>query len=132
MSLFLLDADTAIYALRRVRAVREAIRAREPSEVAISSLVYSQLLQGATTATEPAAELQRVKVFVGDLVFKPYDRAAADCYGEIVAAIGFNRRDAIDRMIAAHAISLDATLVTNNLKDFAGIPGLRVVNWADP
>ena len=41
-----------------------------------------------------------------------------------------SRRDTADRMIAAHAISLDATLVTNNVKDFTAIPGLRLANWA--
>ena len=39
------------------------------------------------------------------------------------------KRDALDKLIAAHAIALDATLVTNNEADFAGYPGLRVENW---
>jgi tRNA(fMet)-specific endonuclease VapC len=45
------------------------------------------------------------------------------------AASRDRRRDALDRLIAAHALALDATLVTNNEADFAGYPGLRVDNW---
>jgi len=131
VSLFLLDADTAIYALRRVYGIREAIARRDPSEVAMSSLVYSQLLQGTLSAASPADEAARIRLLVGGMVFKPYSRAAADAYGDVVSAIGCNRRNAMDRMIAAHAISLDATLVTNNTSDFADIPDLRLANWAD-
>lgn len=40
------------------------------------------------------------------------------------------RRGAVDRLIAAHAIGLDVTLVTNDLRDFRDIPGLRAENWA--
>jgi tRNA(fMet)-specific endonuclease VapC len=40
------------------------------------------------------------------------------------------RRDAFDRLIAAHAVAVGATLVTNNVADFQDYPGLRVENWA--
>jgi tRNA(fMet)-specific endonuclease VapC len=39
------------------------------------------------------------------------------------------RRASYDRLIAAHALSLDLTLITNNEGDFADVPGLRVENW---
>ena len=129
MSFFLLDADTAIYALRDVLGVRDAVAEHDRSRVGMSSLVYSQLLQGAAVLPDAAEEHRRISVFVGSLVFASYDRVAADRYGEMIAAIGFSRRDIVDRMIAAHAISLNATLVTNNFKDFATIPKLRLVNW---
>lgn len=62
----------------------------------------------------------------------PYDFDASLTYRRIVAAISFSRRDIVDRMIAAHAISLNATLVTNNMTDFVGIPCLNLANWAAP
>lgn len=61
----------------------------------------------------------------------PYDGAASTTYGRIIAAVGFSRRDTVDRMIAAHAISLGATLVTNNGRDFADLPDLQLANWAN-
>jgi tRNA(fMet)-specific endonuclease VapC len=54
----------------------------------------------------------------------PFDDAAARAY----ARMPF-RRGRFDRLLAAHALSLDATVVTNNLSDFADIPGLKVEDW---
>ena len=54
----------------------------------------------------------------------PFDMIAAAAY----VALPF-RRAKLDRWIAAHALALDLTLVTNNERDFAGIPGLRIENW---
>ena len=47
----------------------------------------------------------------------------------MVEGKSFSCCHALDRMIAAHAINLDATLVTNNSADFAEIDGLRLENW---
>lgn len=59
----------------------------------------------------------------------PFDAPAARIYGVIRAAVRDRKRDALDRLIAAHAISAELTLVTNNLADFQGYPGLRLENW---
>ena len=64
-----------------------------------------------------------------DLPVLPFDAAAAVDYGVLRAAIRDRRRDALDRLIAAHAISAGATLVTNNEADFRDYPGLVVENW---
>ena len=59
----------------------------------------------------------------------PLDNAAAVQYGVLAAAVRDRRRDALDRLIAAHAASLGLTLVTNNEADFRDYPGLVVENW---
>ncbi len=61
----------------------------------------------------------------------PFDSVAAESYGVLAAAVRDRRRDALDRMIAAHAVSLDATLITNNEADFKDYPGLKVENWVN-
>jgi len=60
----------------------------------------------------------------------PFDEAASVAYGVLRAAVRDRRRDAFDRLIAAHALSVSATLVTNNEADFKDYPGLVVENWA--
>ena len=67
-----------------------------------------------------------------DLAVAPFDSEAAVSYGVLRAAVPSRQRNAMDRLIAAHAVSLGTTLVTNNEQDFSGYPGLRVENWAAP
>jgi tRNA(fMet)-specific endonuclease VapC len=55
--------------------------------------------------------------------------AAAKAYGPVRAATREKKRDQLDKLIAAHAIALDAILVTNNEKDFARYPSLKMENW---
>ena len=62
--------------------------------------------------------------FVGAIPVVPFDETAARAY----ARVPF-RRGKLDRLIAAHALGLDAILITNNEGDFADVPGLKVENW---
>lgn len=128
LKLFLLDADIVIFGARGDVAVRSAIRRHGSARIMISALVYSQILQGTGRSSHAAIACH----FAEALGILPYDGAASAAYGEIVAQLGFNRRNTFDRMIAGHAISLGATLVTNNVRDFAEIPGLATENWSDP
>lgn len=130
MTLYLLDADIALYAIRRHPNISAKLAQAGSNAVRISALVHSQLMQGVASQPDPLVEQKAVDAFVVVFGILPYDLAASTAYGRIVAAVGFSRRDTADRMIAAHAISLDATLVTNNVKDFTAIPGLRLANWA--
>ncbi len=59
-----------------------------------------------------------------------FDTAAAEAYGRIIALCGWVRGRDFDRMIAAHAISLNAILVTNNIADFRDIPNLALEDWS--
>lgn len=124
---YLLDADISLYELKGHPEVRQRFLAEE-GKLCTSALVHSQLLQGAKADANiilAIAELARIAPIM------PYDEAASYAYSRIVDALGFSRALVMDRMIAAHAISLDAVLVTNNLRDFAGIPGLDVENWTE-
>jgi tRNA(fMet)-specific endonuclease VapC len=55
--------------------------------------------------------------------------AAGRAYGPVRLATRERKRDALDKLIAAHAIALNVTLVTNNVADFNVYPGLRIENW---
>lgn len=55
----------------------------------------------------------------------PFDEAAARAYVRVPF-----RRGKLDRLIAAHALATDMTLITSNVRDFADVPGLKLEDWA--
>ena len=65
-----------------------------------------------------------------DIPALAFDRDAAKAFGILASSGKLKRSQAIDNLVAAHAISQQAVLVTNNEKDFSGYPGLSVENWA--
>jgi len=69
-----------------------------------------------------ALVIERIRVL-------PFTEHAAVQYGVLRAAVRDRRRDALDRLMAAHAIADGAVLVTNNQADFRDYPGLQVENW---
>jgi tRNA(fMet)-specific endonuclease VapC len=71
-------------------------------------------------------------VLLTDVPALDFDANAALAFGQLGAGLVLKRGRAIDNLIAAHAISQSAVLVTNNEKDFKNFPGLRIENWAGP
>jgi tRNA(fMet)-specific endonuclease VapC len=76
--------------------------------------------------------VSRLNLILSQIGILPFGTPAVDAYAAIVECIGFSRGRDFDRMIAGHAISVGATLVTDNLDDFADIPGLTLENWMTP
>ena len=129
---YMLDTNICIYIMQR-----------RPSEVAarLNELYYGDAVLSAVTLAELSAgvELQfatrpqnekALADLLEDLPVLPFDQRAAATYGRLRAAVPGRRRDALDPFIAAHAVAVGTTLVTNNEGDFAGYPGLNVENWA--
>ena len=97
----------------------------EPGEVAISTISYAEIMLGETQGKPP--DLDVVDSFVRVIPILPFDEAAGRAYADLPF-----RRASFDRLIAAHALSIGATIITNNEDDFAGVPGLRLENWTRP
>ncbi len=99
-------------------------------DAVLSSIVLAELRHGVerNPATRGQAQLA-LNVMLGFFPVVPFDQAAALAYGVVCAAVPDRKRDALDRLIAAHAISLGLTLVTNNEADFAAYPNLQLENW---
>ncbi|MBS3928206.1 MAG: type II toxin-antitoxin system VapC family toxin [Sphingomonadales bacterium] len=120
---YLIDANIAVYAMDGSnQALRERMVACEPGEVAISAISYAEVAYGTYIGKPPSEEL--LEAFVAVVPLVPFDQGAAREY----ARLPF-KRARFDRLLAAHALSIGATVVTNNEADFADVPGLKVENW---
>ncbi|MBY0520887.1 MAG: type II toxin-antitoxin system VapC family toxin [Sphingomonas sp.] len=123
MTLYLIDADCAVYAMaERFSVLTERIEACAPGEIGISAISFAEVMVGTEHGKPPPSEV--VDAFLTAIPLLPFDEAAAREY----ARLPF-KRARFDRLLAAHALSLGATIVTNNEADFADVPGLKVENW---
>jgi tRNA(fMet)-specific endonuclease VapC len=123
---YLLDTNSCIYLLARARPALEArVSACEPGSVGLSAIVCAELMRGFSDAEE--SKMSLLQRFLALFPMAPFDQVAAAAY----ARAPF-RRGKLDRLIAAHALALGATLITNNERDFADVPGLEVENWTRP
>jgi len=127
----ILDTNIVIYVIKRRPAdVLETFN-KYASQLCISSITLAELMHGVEKSTKPDHNLRQVEDFVSRLVVLEYGNKAAAHYGDIRAMlerkgtpIGVN-----DLHIAGHARSEGLTLVTNNLKEFERVEGLRLENW---
>lgn len=130
---YLLDTNICIYLIRRHPAdVLGRLEQLQRGDVAMSMVTLAELRAGVEmhTATRQQNE-QALAALLEDIPALPFAEEAALHYGILRAAVRDRQRNALDRLIAAHAVSLDLTLVTNNEQDFLHYPGLRVENWVN-
>lgn len=128
---YLLDTNIAIYVIKRRPAAMLDVFNRHAGRMAISSVTLAELLHGAEKSQRREHSLAVVEDFSSRLVVLDYTAKAAAHYGDIRAdlerkgtPIGVN-----DLHIAGHARSEGLVLVTNNLREFERIDGLRLENW---
>lgn len=120
---YLIDANCAVYALGgEFPVLRDRIVSKNPGEVAISAISYAEVAYGTYVGKPPAPEM--LDAFIGAIPLVAFDEAAARAY----ATLPF-KRARFDRLLAAHALSIGAIVVTNNEADFADVPGLKIENW---
>ena len=128
---YLLDTNIVIYVLRQRPIEVLSTFNTNASRMAISSITLAELMHGAEKSSRMSENLANVEDFCSRLQVLPYGAKAAQHYGAIRAAlekigqpIGVN-----DLHIAAHARSEGLVLVTNNMGEFARVPGLELENW---
>jgi len=128
---YLLDTCTCIYAIKnRPQRVREAFR-RHHGQLCISAVTLMELIKGVEKSGNPEANLHIVEGFAARLVVLDFDRNAAIHGGQIIAGLELSGQKigAYDSQIAGHARSQGLIVVTNNIREFARVPGLQVENW---
>jgi tRNA(fMet)-specific endonuclease VapC len=130
--LYMLDTDICAFILRRSSdELMERIQSVPMHQQVMSVVTYAELLYGVQVSSKKKSNQAAVDALARHLAPLEWPEEAARHYAEIRAdlkrkgsMIGAN-----DLMIAAHARSLGAVIVTNNIKDFARVKGLKVENW---
>ena len=131
--MILLDTNICIHVINaKPPAVLERFRQHRMGEIGLSSVVAAELAYGVAKSCS-ARNRQALEMFLAPLIILPFDEAALWAYGELRAELERKGTPigALDTMIAAHALSQQSTLVTNNTREFARVPGLPLENWVE-
>ena len=130
MPKYMLDTDTVSFALRGRGRVAARLLEHRPSELCISSIALAELRYGAEERR--SRKLHRlISTFVEAIEVMSFDQSAAGRFAVVAAALA-RRGEPIgtfDTLMAAHALSLRLTLVTNNTRHFARVVGLATETW---
>lgn len=130
---YLLDTNICIYLIKKKPPeVLEEFRGHSVGEIGLSSITVAELEYGVQKSRYPDQNQRALEQFLVPLVIADFDHKAAVAYGGIRASLERQGTPigALDMLIAAHALSLGVTLVTNNVREFSRVPDLKVVNWA--
>lgn len=131
---YLLDTNICIYLIKdKPISVRHHFEAHIIGDVGVSSITVAELQYGAEKSQQIERNLAALQQFFLPLVIADFDMAAAYRYGRIRAYLEKQGTPigSLDMLIAAHALSLGVTLVTNNVKEFTRVPELRLENWIE-
>jgi tRNA(fMet)-specific endonuclease VapC len=132
MPRYLLDTNMCVYLMKNQPAeVAQRFAQCYVGDVAMSSITYAELEYGVADSANPEQERINLASLIEDIQVMPFDSAAGVAYGPIRRATRDTKKDALDKLIAAHAVSLNAIVVTNNAQDFARYPGLNLENWIE-
>ena len=129
--MILLDTNICIYIINaKPPAVLARFKQYRMGDIGLCSVVAAELAFGVAKSGSPRNR-QALEMFLAPLTILPFDAAAVWAYGDLRADL--DRRGtpigSLDTMIAAHALSLQVLLVTNNTREFAKVPGLQLDNW---
>lgn len=132
---YLLDTNICVFVIRQKSSlVTERMRQFGIGDIGISTITLAELRFGADKSNDPPKNHSALDLFLVPLEVAVFDSGAADEYGGVRSQL--ERRGvpigALDNMIAAHALSLNVTLVTNNIREFSRIERLMIEDWTEP
>ncbi len=130
---FMLDTNICIYVIkRRPPSVLATLLQHEAAGIGVSIITVCELAYGAAKSAS-ARNQAALQQFLEPLEVADFDRAAAMAYAKVRAQLeaAGTPIGPLDTQIAAHAMSLGVTLVSNNTREFERVPGLKLVNWVN-
>lgn len=131
---YMLDTNICIYAIKnKPETVLNRLRQHDPSDMCISSITYAELCNGVEKSSAVERNRIALAMLLSNIAILPFDSVAAETYGKIRAELETTGKPigALDMLISGHAKSLGLTVVTNNVREFKRVKGLRVENWAE-
>ena len=129
---FMLDTNICIYIIKRKPIdVIDRFKQTEISQIGVSAITLSELSYGVSKSSKPEQNQMALAQFIAPLEILQYGDDAAQYYGTLRTHLEKQGTPigSLDMLIAAHALSTDCTLVTNNEKEFIRIPSLKIENW---
>ena len=129
---YLLDTNICIYLIKqKPQEVIERFESESLGDIGISTITVSELYYGVEKSHHQEKNRSALEQFLLPLMIIDFDYQATIYYGKVRAALERKGQviGPLDTLIAAHALSMDTTLVTNNEKEFNRVEGLRIENW---
>lgn len=129
---YMLDTNICIYIIKhKPESVYKRLMKIRPEDVCISSITYSELSYGVKKSEQKDRNRLALTLMLSNIEILEFDSAAAEEYGNIRACLEKSGTPigSLDMLIAAHAKASGCTLVTNNLKEFSRVEGLKAENW---
>ena len=131
--IYMLDTNICIYIIKnKPQKVLKKFEEIDPKDVSISSITASELWYGVSKSSHIERNAIALEEFLSPLTILGYDETASKTYGNIRTALEKKGKiiGSMDLLIAAHALSQNLKLVSNNTKEFKRIAGLNLENWA--
>lgn len=131
---YLLDTNICIYIIKQKPAkVLERFQALSLSDIGISSITVAELEYGVYKSQQQEKNRNALTQFLIPLEIVEFNQTAASIYGLIRSDLEWRGLiiGAMDMLIAAHALTLGCTLVSNNVKEFSRTSNLPIENWAE-
>ncbi len=131
---YMLDTNICIYVMKKKpETVLQRFRRELSSGLCISSITLAELEYGMKHSSDPVRNTDMLYRFLTPMRVLDFGAEAASAYGHIRTFLQSSGTPIgpLDMLIAAHARAEDLTLVTNNLREFVRVPGLRVENWTE-
>jgi tRNA(fMet)-specific endonuclease VapC len=130
MPTYMLDTNMCIYLMKQQPPqVAARLAACFEGDVVLSAITLAELEYGVVASREPETARRALQALVARVPVLPLTAAVARAYGPIRRATRDRKADALDKLIAAHAVAVGATVVTSNLRDFSAYPGVRLEDW---
>jgi tRNA(fMet)-specific endonuclease VapC len=132
---YLLDTNACVdYLTGRYPRLTRRIQGSSPEDLCVSSVAVAELRYGAEKSAHKQRNHERLDAFLGEIRCLDFSSEAASAYGHIRAALERQGRiiGPYDLQIAAHALSLGLVLVSDNVREFRRVKGLKIENWRGP